>query len=142
MKIKLSLSQKQKLAEMAEKNGLVFAVVFGSAAQGRKQPKSDFDIAVLTKKKPSARLFYKLFQEFSNIFKGENVDVRFLNEADPFFRFEVIKDGQLIYGDLQTYNQFKIYTLKIYLDDGKKYFPYLEKLLEKNQQKLEKTTHG
>lgn len=137
MRIRLSLSQKKKLEKIGRKNRLLFAVVFGSAAKGQKRPTSDFDVAVLSYKKPSYQLLKNLFSDFSEVFKGENVDVRFLNEADPFFRFQVIKEGELIYGDRQAYNRFKVYANKIFIDDGRKYFPYLEKILERNQRKLE-----
>lgn len=140
--MKLSPSQKQKIKKIAAENGVIFAVVYGSGAKGQKRPESDLDLAVLTKKSPSAKLFYTLFSQFSEVFKGENVDLRFLNEADPFFRFEVVKDGKLIYGNRQAYNQFKVYALKIYQDDGRKYFPYLKQLLEKNQQALERSLYG
>lgn len=137
MEIKLSLVQEKKIKAIAQKYGVVFAVVFGSAAKGTKTKESDFDLAVLTREKPSYQLFKNLFSEFSEVFKGENVDLRFLNEADPLFRFQVVKEGKLLYGHPQAYTDFKIYALKIFLDNGKKYFPYLERLLEKNQKALE-----
>jgi predicted nucleotidyltransferase len=137
MKIKLDSFQKQMIENIAKKNGVVFAVIFGSASQGKERPESDFDIAVLLKKEPDYKTFSRLFSAFSDVFKGKNVDLRFLNEADPFFRFEVVKNGVLIYGSQQDYNEFKIYSNKIYIDDGKKYFPYLEQLLQKKQRQLE-----
>ncbi|MGB9707048.1 MAG: type VII toxin-antitoxin system MntA family adenylyltransferase antitoxin, partial [Microgenomates group bacterium] len=117
-------------------------VVYGSKAKGYTHKESDLDIAVLTEKKPSYHLFKKLFSALSGIFKKENVDVRFLNEADPFFRFQVVKEGKLLYGNKSFYNNFKVQAIKVYIDDGRKYFPYLEKLLEKNQAILEKTAYA
>jgi len=142
MKAKLSLSQKRQIKEIGQKHGLLFAVVFGSVAKGQKRPNSDFDIAVLAKKKPSYQLFKNLFSEFSEAFKGENVDIRFLNESDPFFRFQVAKAGKLIFGNLQSYNQFRVFANKIFIDSNKKNSPFLERLLEKNQKQLERTVDG
>jgi len=135
--IKVSLKQKQKIREIAEKCGVLFVVVFGSAVTGKRSVETDLDIAVLTKKKPDYRLFKKLFSAFSDVFKGENVDLRFLNGADPFFRFQVIKNGQFLYGNQEECNKFKTYAYRTFTDDGRKYFPYLEKLLDKRQKNLE-----
>lgn len=140
MKLVLSSVQKKQINKIAKKYGIIFAVVFGSAAQSRQKPESDFDIAVLLKKATDDyETFSRLFGDLSTIFRGQNVDLRFLNDADPFFRYEVVKDGQLIYGNKEDYNQFKIYINKIYIDDGRKFFPYLEQLLANNQKKLEKS---
>lgn len=135
--MKISQSQKKKIKKIAEKNGLLLALVFGSIVTGKRSSETDLDIAVLTQKEPTPKLFKNLFSKFSDVFKGENVDLRFLNDADPFFRFQVIKNGQLLYGDLKKFNQFVAYAYRTYTDDGRKYFPYLEKLIERQQKTLE-----
>lgn len=135
--IKISLEQKQKIKEIAEKCGVLFVVVFGSAVTGKRSVETDLDIAVLTKKEPDYRLFKKLFSAFSDVFKGENADLRFLNGADPFFRFQVIKNGQLVYGNRQQYGELRIYYWKVFVDLRQRWLPYLHNLSPENQQKLE-----
>jgi len=138
----VSKAQKQEIKKIAKKFGLLLVVLFGSKAKGGFGKESDLDIAVLSEKPPSYRLFKELFSALSQIFKKENVDLRFLNEADPLFCFEVIKNGILLAGENSFYNDFKVQTIKTYIDDGKKYFPYLEKLLEKNQKVLEEAVYA
>ena len=138
MEIKISRSQKQKIKKVAEKNGVLFAVVFGSAAKNQKRPESDLDIAVLTRKKPSYQLFKNLFSDFSEVFKGENVDLRFLNGADPFFRFQVVKNGQLLYGNQNQYQEYFTYAYKSFIDDAQPLLELQRKLIYQKQRKLEK----
>ncbi len=138
----VSKAQREEIKKIAKKFGLLLVVLFGSKAKGDFGEESDLDIAVLSGSPPSYRLFKNIFSALSKIFKKENIDLRFLNEADPLFRFEVIKNGVLLAGERSFYNDFKVQTIKAYIDDGRKYFPYLEKLLEKNQDLLEGITYA
>ena len=138
----VSKTQRQEIKKIAKKFGLLLVVLFGSKAKSNFREESDLDIAVLSEKPPSYRLFKELFSALSQVFKKENVDLRFLNEASPLFRFEVIKNGILLAGEKSFYNNFKVQTIKFYIDDGKKYFPYLERLLEKNQTLLEEVAYA
>lgn len=139
MRIRLSLSQKKKLEKIGRENGLLFAVVFGSAAKGKKRPTSDFDVAVLSQKEPSYQLLKELFSGFSEVFKGENVDVRFLNEADPFFRFQVVREGKLIYGNREKFQEYFTYAYKSFVDDGQPLLALQRKIINKKQKELEKS---
>lgn len=140
--ITLNSKQKRQLEQVARDFGLSFIVTFGSAVSGKMHKESDLDIAVMSKKEATLEQFGNLFSTLSEIFRGENIDIRFLNDADPIFSLQVIKGGMLLYGDVQEYNQFKVMILKRYSDDGRKYFPFLEKLLVKNQRMLEKSVYA
>lgn len=136
--IKISQVQKEKIKKTAQKNRLVFAVLFGSTITGKRSQESDLDIAVLTKKKPDYKLFKKLFADFSDIFRGENVDVRFLNEADSLFRFQVIKNGFLLHGDKEQFQEYSSYAYKSYIDDALPLFDLQRKILYRKQKELER----
>ena len=138
----VSKAQRHQIKKIAQKFGLKLVVLFGSKAEGRFKEGSDLDIAVLSGGKPTYKLFSRLFSALSKVFKKENIDLRFLNEANPLFRFEVIKNGILLAGEERFYKDFKIQTIKSYIDDGKKYFPYLERLLEKNQKLLKEAVYA
>ena len=129
---------KEKIAKIAQKYKLLFVILFGSKARGEKPNiETDIDIAVLTNRTPGNKLFGNLFSEFSEIFRGENVDVRFLNDSDLLFRNSVVRDGILLFGDESNYLNFKLLTIKQYVDDGKKYFPMLDRMIETKQKLLE-----
>jgi len=130
---------KEKIARIAQKYKIVFVVLYGSKARMEKpNSETDLDIAVLTKKETDYKLFGKLFSEFSDVFRGENVDVRFLNDSDLLFRHSVVRDGVLLYGDESKYLEYKLLTIKRYVDDGRKYFPMLDRSIEVKQEFLEK----
>lgn len=134
---------KEKIAKIAQKHKLLFVVLFGSKPRMEKpNPETDFDIAVLTKKVPSYKLFGKLFSEFSDVFPGENVDVRFLNDTDLLFRHSVVRDGVLLYGDEKKYLDFKLLTIRQYVDDGRKYFPALDEKIKNSLKILEENLYA
>lgn len=134
---------KEKIAKIAKKYKLLFVVLFGSKARMEKpNVETDLDLAVLTNMSPDYKLFGNLFSEFSDIFRGENVDVRFLNDSDLIFRNSVVRDGVLLYGDENNYLNFKLLTIKQYVDDGKKYFPALDEKIENSQRILEEKLYA
>lgn len=129
---------KEKIARVAQKHRLLFVILFGSKARReRENEESDLDIAVYSLKEPDYDLFKKLFSDFSDIFRGNNVDVRFLNDTDLLFRFQVVKDGILLFGKGKDYNVYKLSIIRQYQDDGQKYFPMLDRLVLKQQEYLE-----
>lgn len=129
---------KEKIAGVAQDYKLLFVVLFGSKArQERENKESDLDIAVYSIQEPGYDLFKKLFSDFSNIFRGYNVDVRFLNDTDLLFRFQVVKDGVLLFGSEKDYSVYKLSIMRQYQDDGQKYFPMLDRMIEVKQKLLE-----
>lgn len=128
--------QRSSVREIADRIGLDFVVLYGSKTNGRTRIDSDLDIAVLARQRPDATLFRALFQKFSDIFPDENVDLRFLNDADPLFLMQVVKNGILLVGDPDRYNDFKALTNRRYIDDGMTYFPSLNLHLKAQQQFL------
>lgn len=131
---------KEKIARVAQDHKLLFVILFGSKARGeRENVESDLDIAVLSSQKSDYGLFKKLFSDFSNIFRGHNVDVRFLNDRDLLFRFQVVKDGVLLFGSEKDYSVYKLSIMRQYQDDGQKYFPMLDRMIEVKQKLLEES---
>jgi len=120
-----------------KKLGVVFAVLFGSRARGQNREDSDFDIAVLFDRKPNYRLFQKLFNLFSDLFPGKSIDLRFLNQTDSFFRYQVLRDGWLILGDRKRFLKEKILAHKIYIDEVLPLIALRDKLFQKQLKRLE-----
>jgi predicted nucleotidyltransferase len=71
------------------------AVLFGSTARGEAGPRSDVDLGILLD--PDTRdLRLHVGAELGRA-AGREVDVVFLNEAPPLLRFEISRDGLLLF---------------------------------------------
>ena len=71
------------------------AVLFGSTARGEARPRSDVDLGVLLD--PDTRdLRCHVEAELGRAAERE-VDVIYLNEAPPLLRFEISRDGVLLF---------------------------------------------
>lgn len=75
--------------------------LFGSKAEGKPGPLSDYDFAFYLDEKDKKKRFnlkLKLFHELSQILKTDKIDIIILNDAKgPEFKYNIIKNGQLIY---------------------------------------------
>ncbi len=134
--MKITMKQMQALNRLAKKLRLKLVILYGSKVGGKINQESDLDLGVLAEDKPDYQLFKRLFGAISGIFKGEMVDLRFLNEADPLFLMQVMKNGRLVFGEEQDFNELKIQANRRYIDDGRKYFPYQNQLLQQQQNYL------
>lgn len=77
------------------------AYFFGSRARGKAGPLSDYDFAVYADEKNLKKLYklkFSLMAEIGRLLKTDKIDVVILNIADsPELKFNIIKDGRLIY---------------------------------------------
>ena len=75
--------------------------IFGSTAEGFSQSHSDFDIGVLVDKSINGlnknKLYNHLYEIFTELFPGKNLDIVFLNTAGLELRFDVVSNGKLIF---------------------------------------------
>ncbi len=133
--MQITFEQQEKLNEIGEKYDLALILAYGSYVTGKPRVDSDLDIAVLDNVKPDYKRFKSLFSEVSDVFPGKNVDLRFLNDADPFFRYQVIKNCQILF-DKKTFNLYQIYAFKSYLDDGRKLSQLQAEKVYQNQEFL------
>ncbi|TRZ53665.1 nucleotidyltransferase domain-containing protein [bacterium] len=122
--------------QQARKLGIKLAVLFGSQAEGTARSDSDTDVAVLTDKQATYTNFTNIYEYFSNIY-GSTVDVRFLNDSDPLFRYQVFKNGQLLIGNNNDFIKEKILAHKMYIDDVLPYQDLFMKKIKNNQKQLE-----
>src|SRR3989304_6930982 len=96
------------MEEIAGRYGIIMVYLFGSQAdKGKKylsgedvKPDtfSDLDIAITFEKPPEEviRTYGELYKEISGIFGPFNIDLVFIHEVNPLFRYEIIK-GVRIY---------------------------------------------
>src|SRR3989344_8309423 len=116
--MKTTSEEKIKLEKVAEKYSLKFVIAHGSYATGKERKGSDLDIAVLGKSKkdglPLDRLL-KIHNELADIFGDgpeRELDLKSLHNADSLFRYFVMRDGALLYGNKADYEEFKLYALR------------------------------
>lgn len=93
---------KEKIAPIFKDHPEIKLVYFfGSKARGDSGPLSDYDFAVYADEKKIDNIFdlkFSLQDKLSRLLNTDKVDVAMLNIAQsPEFKFNVIKEGSLIY---------------------------------------------
>ncbi len=80
---------------------LKLVYLFGSQAKGETGPLSDYDFAVYFDEKDPKKMFdikLELMGQLSAILRTDEIDIVILNLSEmPEFKFNVIKEGELIY---------------------------------------------
>ena len=128
---------KAQLARVARKYKLKFVILHGSYAIGRSHKGSDLDIAIVGKKELAFDTYIrKLFPEFVAVFGNDNhreLDLKTLDKVSSLFRYEVIRDGVLLYGNPTDYEEYKAVSYRMYEDE--KPLRELEGILARKYQK-------
>jgi len=140
LRIKITRDIAQKITEIGRKYKLKLVVIYGSYAKGENRKASDLDIAVLGEKELEFKTILDLYSEFSNIFKGKEIDIKSLHRVDPFFRYQVMRDSILIYGNRLEYHNFKAYAFRAYMDS--KDLLQIEKILSQKTISYLRQLHG
>lgn len=108
---------REKLADVARKHGILLAVQFGSSVSGQIHAASDVDIAVLLEQVPdSLQAHADLIADLQALVPGREVDVALINRADPLFLKKITEQGRLLYGPVSRLHELKIYAFKRYQD--------------------------
>ncbi|MFO7836651.1 MAG: nucleotidyltransferase domain-containing protein [Candidatus Thorarchaeota archaeon] len=94
--------------------------LFGSHATNTVNPMSDIDIAVLLDEEmveDMVEIYWELLRRISDALHTDRLDLVILNESEPVLKFNVIKDGILIYErDSVARVRFERRTINEYLD--------------------------
>jgi len=114
--MKITKKQQEKINKIGKKYNLKLAVIYGSFAKGKNRQTSDLDIAVLGERELDFKTILELYSEFSDVFRGKEIDIKSLHRVDPFFRYQVMRDSILIYGKSLEYHNFKAYAFQAYMD--------------------------
>jgi predicted nucleotidyltransferase len=101
----------EKVGKVLKKEcNVVFAYIYGSYARGIAGRFSDLDIAVFLRESGHERYMDLLSELPVDI--GVEVDVRVLNDAPPLFRYNVIREGKLLFvKDKGVHEEFVYSTL-------------------------------
>lgn len=141
MAIKINTKKIKALNRAVKKHKVDFVVLFGSQKNGKTHKNSDLDIAVMSGEKETYRKFGMLFNELSKIFKGYNVDLRFIKGSEPVFLYSALVEGKFLAGDIMEFYHQRAFAYKNFID-SKSLFELKEKLLSKRQKQLNKNING
>lgn len=113
----------QELARIADKHGIRLLLQFGSSVTGQMHAQSDVDFAVRLKRMPDSLLDEgELVADLQTLVKDRDVDVTFINRADPLLLKQIAAHAELVYGSAREFEAFKLYAFKRYQDHR----PYLQ----------------
>ena len=129
-------SKKLKIKKLAEKHKIKFIVFFGSRAKGVPREDSDFDIAVYMDEFHEMGKYSDVLAGLANIFGvfEDKIDLTDLKNANPLLRYEITREGKLLYGDELGYLHFKAFAFRDYI--ASKSLLDLEYFLARKKQKL------
>jgi len=133
--MEITKEQQNMAEEVVKKRGLEFVVVFGSRANGKAKKDSDLDIGVSDPQPETYRRQGELFNDFSNIFKGINVDLRMIRGAEPVFLYNALCKGKFLAGNKHDFYNYKFFAYKNFVD-SKPLFELKTKILRKQQELL------
>jgi predicted nucleotidyltransferase len=110
----------KKLNKEASKKGIRLVVLFGSQVGEKARIDSDYDVAVLTTKEKNIEdldnynnILYFLCEALN--IPDYKMDLTNLNNASPFLMNEIVRSGQLIYGDEDDFAAFKANAMRQYI---------------------------
>ena len=89
---------KEKIAEICEKNDVVFLAIFGSTVRGEQKKTSDIDIAIEFGKNKQKTLFdlVHVENELTSVFRRK-VDLGIFSSLSPYVIDNVRKEMRVIY---------------------------------------------
>lgn len=93
---------------------VLFALLHGSAKDGRVNPGSDIDIALYIDGKATLELYASAADAVHQICPEAEPDIGILNNTEPIYRFEALKGKLLFNRDMETYLQFFSLTCREY----------------------------
>ena len=114
-----TLPTSEQLQPVAQKFGVRLIVLFGSAARGKIHEESDVDIAVLAERPLTFNQRLKLWSALSPLFSVD-VDLAVLNHAAPLLKFQVARDGKILFQQHPSvWDNWKSYAFRQYWDTKK-----------------------
>ena len=113
----------QELARIADKHGIRLLLQFGSSVTGQMHQASDVDLAVLLERLPESLMAEgDLVADLQALGGGRDVDLTFINRADPLLLKQIAANARLVFGSPREFEAFKLYAFKRYQDHR----PYLQ----------------
>ncbi|MGH8434808.1 MAG: type VII toxin-antitoxin system MntA family adenylyltransferase antitoxin [Pseudomonas sp.] len=94
-------------------------VLFGSRATGSPPPhaESDVDLAIAFGAGSRAD-FWACQSALSELLPHQSIDLVVLNDADPLFRWEIMREGVLLWGDVDDFLELRAYAHRDFVDSA------------------------
>ena len=132
----ITAEQNKKIKDIAKKYNIKIITVFGSQIKGKTHKNSDLDIGILLNQNPkSFQALLAAQSDLEKVFDNYKLDVRYLNSANPFFLFEAVYKGELLYGTTYEYAKLCAKAFKQYID-AKPLRDLRDEMIRKRQIKL------
>ena len=107
----------QRLGDTGAAFGVELLVQFGSTIAGTTHSGSDVDLAVLLARAPGSYAQEADLQAaLQSSVPDREVDLVFLNHADPLLLKQVTENGVLLHGDPNRWQEFRAYAFRRYQD--------------------------
>ncbi len=102
---------------LKKQDEILFALLFGSRADGTARPDSDWDVAVYLDEDLDARQRFAIRRRLSvDLEEFGRVDVVVLNDAPPFLGHQALKGQRLFVRDRSAWVQYFVRTIGQSLD--------------------------
>ena len=140
LNVKVDACLEKRLMALAEEYNLKFIILYGSYATGKEHKDSDLDVAVICGQELKFDRYLSVcgkMQDALALPPEVDLDFKTLSKVDPLFRYEVTRDGKLLYGDAADYKNYKVFSLNAY-HDTRPLFNLERKLVHKFQEHLKK----
>lgn len=117
---------------LCREHGVRLLVAFGSRVTGSPPPtaESDLDLALLLSASHEEGTEAALITRIPDFFPAVEVDLVILNRADPLLRHEIMRESELLYGDLDAYVSYQVFSWRD-LMDSRDLIDLEERLFEK-----------
>ena len=115
--MEITENQKRKISQIAENYNIKMMVVFGSQISGKTHQGSDLDIGILLNQEPSSyHSLLNVQSELKKVFSKFKIDLRYLHNTTPYFLFEAVYKGELLYGSNYEYAKLCAKAFKQFVD--------------------------
>jgi predicted nucleotidyltransferase len=99
---------------------LRLVVLYGSHATGEPPagPDSDVDLALGFERGAEREGWWECHEALRAAFPGAPLDIAFLADADPLFRWEIMRQGKLLWGDPMDYLEYRAFAFRDFVDSA------------------------
>ena len=108
-----------QLDTTARRLGLRNVILFGSHATGSPPPgpESDLDVAI-TLGTPEPPGFWECHSALGAVFPDHSLDLVLLRDADPLFRWEIMRAAVLLWGDIDEFLELRAFAYRDFVDSA------------------------